>query len=117
LGLDIEATLCLDMTTGGSFTHKTIMDQRKILDHILEKHTSPIVKPNPLHKKGMSSFEEPSSAKSLPSPFLDLTVEPSPESRTPKEGILHPSEFLVEFEDYGRTSNLSWHKEKTFLSK
>jgi hypothetical protein len=43
LGLDIEAALCLDMTTGGSFTHKTMTDQRKILDHILEKHTSPII--------------------------------------------------------------------------
>jgi hypothetical protein len=49
LGLDIEATLCLDMIARGSFTHKNMMEQRKILDHILEKHTSPIVKPNPLH--------------------------------------------------------------------
>jgi hypothetical protein len=42
------------MTTGRSFTHKTITEQRKILDHILEKHTSPVIKPNPLHKTGMS---------------------------------------------------------------
>jgi hypothetical protein len=32
LGLDIEAALCLDMTVGGSFTHKTTTNQRKILD-------------------------------------------------------------------------------------
>jgi hypothetical protein len=58
----------------------------------------------------MSSFEEPSSAESLPLPSLDSTIEPSPEPRTPKEGMLHPSEFPIEFEDYGRTSNLSWHE-------
>jgi len=71
LGLDIEATLYLDMTVGGSFTHKTTTKQRKILDHILEKHVSIIVKPNPLLKKGMSSFEEPSSAESKFIPSLD----------------------------------------------
>ena len=37
LDLDIEAALCLDMTVGGSFTHKTMMEQKKILAHILEK--------------------------------------------------------------------------------
>jgi hypothetical protein len=26
-------------------------------------------------------------------------------------------EFLIEFDNYGRTSNLPWHKENTFLSK
>jgi hypothetical protein len=106
LGLDIEAALCLDMTAEGSFTHKTTMEQSKILDHILEKHASPIVKPNPLHKKGMSSFEEPSSSKSLPLPSLDSTIEPSPKPRTSKEGMLHPSEFAIKFNNYGRTSNL-----------
>jgi hypothetical protein len=65
----------------------------------------------------MSSFEEPSSAESLPSPSLDLTIEPSPEPRTPKEGMLHPLEFLIKFEDYGRISNLPWYEENTFLSK
>jgi hypothetical protein len=35
LGLDIEAALYLDMTVGGSFTHKTMTEQRKILDHML----------------------------------------------------------------------------------
>jgi hypothetical protein len=66
LGLNIEAALCLDMTVGGSFTHKTTTEHRKILDHILEKHTSPVIKTKPLQKKGMSSFEEPSSAESKP---------------------------------------------------
>jgi hypothetical protein len=61
----------------------------------------------------MSSFEEPSSAKSLPLPSLDSNVEPSPEPRTPKEGMIHPSELSIEFEDYGRTLNLCWHKNHT----
>jgi hypothetical protein len=27
MGLDIDADLCLDMTTGDRFTHKTMMEQ------------------------------------------------------------------------------------------
>jgi hypothetical protein len=50
-------------------------------------------------------------------PSLDSTVEPSPEPKTPKEGVIHPSKFQIEFEDYGRTSNPPWHGENTFLSK
>jgi hypothetical protein len=49
-GLDIEATLYLDMTIGGSFTHKTMTEQKKILAHILEKHASSIVEPKPLQR-------------------------------------------------------------------
>jgi hypothetical protein len=64
------------MTIGGSFTHKTMKEQKKILAHILEKHASFIIKPKPLQKKGMSSFEEPSSAKSKLVPSLDSFVEP-----------------------------------------
>ena len=77
-GPDIEATLYLDMTIGGSFTLKTTMEQKTILAHILEKHASSIVEPTPLQKKGMSSFEEPSSTESKLVPSLDLAVEPSP---------------------------------------
>ena len=73
LGLDIEAALYLDMTIGGSFTHKTTMEQTKNLAHILEKHASSIIEPKPLQKKGMSSFEEPSSVESKLVPSLDLT--------------------------------------------
>ena len=62
LGLNIEAALYLDMTIGGLFTHKTTMEQKKILAHILEKHASSVVEPKPHQKKGKSSFEEPSSA-------------------------------------------------------
>ena len=74
LGLDIEAALYLDMTIRGSFTHNTMMKQKKILAHILENMLLP---PKPYQKKGMSSFEEPSSAESKLVPSLDSTVEPS----------------------------------------
>jgi hypothetical protein len=91
------------MTAGGSFTHKTTTEQRKILDHILEKHASTIVKPNHLLKKVLSSFEEPSSAKSLPLSSLDSTIEPSPEPETPKEG---DSSFGVSDQIQGLWQNL-----------
>jgi len=100
-GLDIEAALYLDMTIGGSFTHKTTMEQKKVLVHILEKHASSIIEPKPLQKKGMSSFEEPSSAESLPLSSLDSTIEPSPGPETLKEGEIHPLKFSIEFMDYG----------------
>ena len=58
----------------------------------------------------MSSVEESSSVKSKHIPSLDLTHEPSPEPLTPKEILIHPSEFPIEFEDYGNTSKLSWHE-------
>ena len=105
--LAIEAALYLDMTIGGSFTHKTTMEQKKVLVHILEKHASSIVEPKPLQKKGMSSFEEPSSAESKLVPSLDSTVEPSPEPRTSKKRVIHPSEFAIKFEDYGNTLKYS----------
>ena len=43
-GLDIEADLYLDMIVGGSFVHKTMMEQKKILAHILEKHASSVIR-------------------------------------------------------------------------
>ena len=70
-GLNIEAAIYLDMTIGWSFTHKTTMEQKKVLAHILEKLVSSIIEPKPLQKKGMSSFEEPSSAESKFIPSLD----------------------------------------------
>ena len=101
------------MTIRGSFTHKTTTEQKKILAHILEKHASSIVEPKPLQKKGMSSFEGPSLVRSKSIPSLGLTYEPSPKPRTPKERVIHPLEFAIEFEDYGNTSKYSWHEKHT----
>ena len=57
----------------------------------------------------MSSVEESSSVESKPIASLDSTHEPLPEPRTSKERVIHPSEFRIEFEDYGNTSKLFWH--------
>jgi len=61
----------------------------------------------------MSSVKESSSIKTKHIPSLGLTHEPSPEPRTPKERVIHPSEFPIEFKDYGNTSKLSFHKKST----
>ena len=45
LGLDMESDLCLDMTTGGCFTHKTVTEQVTFLEHFIDKHTLSIIKP------------------------------------------------------------------------
>ena len=43
LGLDIDADLCLDMTIGGRFTHKTMTEQVEFLEHFIHKHSSSII--------------------------------------------------------------------------
>ena len=57
----------------------------------------------------MTSVAESSLVESKPIPSIGLTHEPSPEPRTPKERVIHPSEFHIEFKDYGNTSKLFWH--------
>ena len=44
---------------------------------------------------------------------LDSTYEPSPEPQTLKERLIHPSEFSIEFEDYGNTSKYAGHGKLT----
>ena len=61
----------------------------------------------------MLSVEESSLVKSKPIPSLDSTHEPSPEPRTPKEKLIHPSEFPIKFEDYSDTSKLLRHEKLT----
>jgi len=58
----------------------------------------------------MLSIEESSLVESKLKPSLGSTHEPSPEPQTPKERLIHPSEFPIEFKDYGNTSKLSWHE-------
>jgi hypothetical protein len=109
-------TSYLDITTGGSFAYKTPMEGKKILDHILEKHTSSIVVPKPLQEKAMSYFEDSSSVESNPisSPSIDSSIKPSPEPRAPDKGVvLYPSDFPIKFDDFGNTSNSSWDKKAT----
>ena len=58
----------------------------------------------------MSIVEESSLVKSNHISSLGLTHEPSPEPQTPKEQVIHPLEFPIEFEDYGNTSKYLWHE-------
>jgi hypothetical protein len=46
-GLDI-ADLCLDMTVGGRFTHKTMMEQLEFLKHFIAKHAFSVMNPRTL---------------------------------------------------------------------
>ena len=48
LGLDIDADLCLDMTAGGRFTHKPMMEQVKFLENFIAKHASSVIRTKPL---------------------------------------------------------------------
>jgi hypothetical protein len=61
-------------------------------------------------EKVMSSVDESPSVESKHIAFLDSTHEPSPEPRTPKERLIHLSEFPTEFQDYGNTSKLFRHE-------
>ena len=103
LVINMEANLCLDMTVGGRFTHKTLMEQVELLEHFMDKHTSSIIRTKPLQAKVMSSVEESSLVKTNHISSLGLTHEPSPKPRTPKERVILPSEFPIEFRDYGNT--------------
>ena len=110
LGHDIDADLCLDVTTGGRFTHKPMTEQVEFLDNFIDRHTSSVIRTKPLYAKVMSSVEESSSVETKHIPSLGSTHEPSLESRTTKERVIHPLEFPIQFEDYGNTSKLSWHE-------
>jgi len=70
-----------------------------------------------LQAKVMSSVEVSSSVESKPIPSLDSTHEPPPEPRTPNEKAIHPSEFPIEFKDYGNTSKLLRHEKLTHPPK
>jgi hypothetical protein len=74
----MTSALDLDIATGGSFAYKTVMEGKKILDRILQKHTSSIVVSKTLHEKPMSCFEESSSAESnfVSSLLIDSSVKP-----------------------------------------
>jgi hypothetical protein len=88
-------------------------EQVKFLKNFIDRHTSFFIRTKPLLVKVMSSVEESSFVEYKPIPSLGSTYEPSPEPRTPKETVLHSSEFPIKFEDYGNTSKLSRHEKYT----
>ena len=44
LGINMDADLCLDMTVGGRFTHKNMMEQVKFPENFHNSYTSPIMR-------------------------------------------------------------------------
>ena len=44
LGADMVANLCLYVTTGGRFTHKTMTEQVEFLEHFVDKHSSSVIR-------------------------------------------------------------------------
>jgi hypothetical protein len=58
----------------------------------------------------MLSVKDSSLVESKHVPSLDLTNEPSPEPRIPKERVIYPSEFPIKFRDFGNTSKYFGHK-------
>jgi hypothetical protein len=101
------------MIAGGHSTHKTMTEQVEFLERFIAKHASSIIKPRTLQAKVMLSVEESSFVESNHIPSIGSTYEPPLEPRTLKEIMLHPSEFPIEFEDYGNTSKISQHEKHT----
>ena len=97
LGLSKESALQLDITAGGSFTHKTTAEGEALLDRIL-KNTSFT---ETLPAAGSSSHEEvPLVDSTVPSPTqVEPTIEPSPEPETTEEEEIQPSEFPFNIEE------------------
>jgi hypothetical protein len=121
VGLDKESAFYLDITTRGSFMHKTPPETKVIIDRILE-NTSFIDQYNePLPESLVSRIEEPLVPESEPgvSTSPDLTRHPLPEPspveteeiRTPECAPLFRDRFN---EDYG--NNELFYQEKTTCS-
>jgi hypothetical protein len=98
------------MTAGGRFTHKPMMEQVKFLENFIDRQASSVIRTKPLQAKVMSSVEASSLIKSKHEASLDSTHEPSYELRTLKKRLIHPSEFSIEFGDYGNTSKYFGHE-------
>jgi hypothetical protein len=79
LGLTKEAALYLDITSGGSFAHKTPAEGREILDLILENTSFFEATTEPTPEESTSRPEEISTVESEPihSPSVDSAVETS----------------------------------------
>ena len=107
LGLSKESALQLDISAGGSFTHKITAEGEALLDRILE-NTS-FTKTLPAAES--SSHEEiplVDSTIPLPNP-IEPTTESSPEPETMEEEKIQPPEFPLNieedvFQNYGNTS-------------
>jgi hypothetical protein len=86
------------------------MEQVEFLERFIAKHASSILNPRTLQAKVMSSIEESSFVESNHIPSIGLTYEPPPEPRIPKETMLHPLEFPIEFKDFSNTEVITARK-------
>ena len=89
------------VASGGCFAHTIPEEGRDILDSFLEDSFFATDDSEPRREESASSHETLSTPKSKPSSSTSQYsfVEPSPESRTPKEEEIQPSEFSSRFED------------------
>jgi hypothetical protein len=104
-GLDKESAENLDISTGGSFAHKTTAEGRELLDLILENdsfgRSEAVPKVEIIHEEPLHVELEP-----------DSTAESSSRSQELEEEEIHPPEIPFQFEedlfeDYWNTSNYS----------
>ena len=91
LGLTKESALQLDISVGGSFTHKTTAEGEALLDRILENTSFT----ETLLAAKSSSHEEVLLVDSTnpPSNPIEPTTESSPEPETMEEKEIQPPEF------------------------
>jgi len=118
LGLSKEAALHLDISSGGSFTHKIINEGKAILERILENtpytdiydEFSEVVDSCPDQQEEALTAE----SKTPSNPSHDPVVVGPPIKgtyHTLEDDEPHPSSFPIEFtedlfEDFGNASNL-----------
>ena len=107
LGLSKESALQLDISAGGSFTHKTTDEGEALLDRILENtsftETLPAAESSSHEEVPLVEYTKP------PSDLVEPTTESSPEPETMEEEEIQPPEFPFNieegiFQNFGNTS-------------
>ena len=97
LGLRKESALQLDISAGGSFTHKTTAEGEALLDRILENTSFTETLPA---AESSSHEEVPLVDSTSPSPtHIEPTTEPSLEPETTEEEEIQPTEFPFNIEE------------------
>jgi hypothetical protein len=100
MSIDMDTAQDLDITAGGSFARKTLVEGRAILDSFLgnsffpTSHNEPCQKSESIHESLSTAEPEP-----LTSTSQDSVIESSPEPGTMEEEEFQPPEFLYQFED------------------
>ena len=100
LGLDTESASRLDVSAGGSFSHKTPIEGMEILERITKNNSFASIS-KPSREEHTSSHVDILVAESdLPFPTnSDSALESSPESWVPDKEEIQPLELPFKFED------------------